>query len=318
MAGAPLLVIGDLMVDRFIRGAVHRLSPEAPVPVVDVQEERSMPGGAGNVASNIAALGGNVSLISVIGPDADGDHLLSSLRERRVSVDDIVRDDARPTILKTRIIAGHQQVVRFDRENRAPLSHEVLGRLLARTKALLPKVKGVIVSDYGKGVVSTALLKTLLPLARRLKKFVTVDPKVEHFQRYRGVDCITPNLKEAAEGMRALPPKTDEDVDALGRQILKRLKCRTVLITRSERGMSLYDASGKTTHIASQAQEVFDVTGAGDTVISVFSLALAGGCSFPEAAVISNAAAGVVVGKLGTATVDMAELRRAVQGARSS
>lgn len=313
--GAPILVVGDLMVDRFVRGSVHRLSPEAPVPVVDVQQEDFMPGGAGNVASNIAQLGGKVSLVSVVGRDTEADGLLSALRERRIEVDSVVDDPSRPTILKTRVLAGHQQVVRFDRESRAPLSADVAAQVLGRVKGLLPSVKGVIVSDYGKGIVSTAFLNGFLPLARRLGKFVAVDPKIEHFQRYRGVDCITPNLKEAAEGMRALPPKTDAEVDALGRAILKRLKSRSVLITRSERGMSLFESSGKITHIPSLAKEVFDVTGAGDTVISVFSLALAAGCSYPQAAFISNAAAGVVVGKLGTATCSLDELRRAVREA---
>jgi D-glycero-beta-D-manno-heptose-7-phosphate kinase len=313
--GAPILVIGDLMVDRFLRGPVHRLSPEAPVPVVDIQEDRSMPGGAGNVASNIAALAGRVDVLSVVGNDADGDELVSSLGARGIDVNGIIRDASRPTIVKTRVIAGHQQVVRFDRESRDPLAPEILSQMLKELKRRLPGVKGVIVSDYGKGVVSSSFLKALLPLAKRLGKFVTVDPKIEHFQRYKGVDCITPNLKEATEGMRAFPPKTDAEVDALGASILKKLKCRTVLVTRSERGMSLYESNGKTTHIPSQAKEVFDVTGAGDTVISVFSLALAAGCTYPEAAYISNAAAGVVVAKLGTATCSPKELARAVREA---
>lgn len=312
-AGAPILVLGDLMSDRFIRGNVHRISPEAPVPVVDVQQDKSMPGGAGNVASNIAALGGRAVLVSVTGQDFDGDGLLAELGRLNIDTDGVVRDPSRPTILKTRVIAGHQQVVRFDRESRAPLSHDMMNRVLDEVRRRLPEVKGVVLSDYGKGLVTQGLLKALLPLARRLKKFVIVDPKIEHFQRYRGVDCITPNLKEATEGMRAFPPKTDEEVDALGKAILKKLKSRTVLITRSERGMSLYEASGRTTHIPSQAQEVFDVTGAGDTVISVFSLALAAGCTYPEASYISNAAAGVVVGKLGTATCSIDELKKAVK-----
>ncbi|MBI4397323.1 MAG: hypothetical protein HY548_09520, partial [Elusimicrobia bacterium] len=239
-AGTPILVVGDLMVDRYLRGPVSRLSPEAPVPVVEVQQEDNMPGGAGNVASNIAELGGRPILISAVGHDREGDQLLAALRERRVDVDGVERDGTHPTILKTRIIAGHQQVVRFDRELRAPHTHDILDRLLRQVRDRLPSVKGIIVSDYGKGMVTSALLKTLLPLARRYKTPVTVDPKIEHFLRYRGVHCITPNLKEAAEGMRALPPKTDEEVDALGRSILKRLRCHTVLITRGERGMSLY------------------------------------------------------------------------------
>jgi D-glycero-beta-D-manno-heptose-7-phosphate kinase len=310
---APILVIGDLMVDRYIRGSVNRLSPEAPVPVVEVKQEDFMPGGAGNVACNILELGGAPSIISVVGEDSEGDRLLTALSTRGVDVQSVQVDASRPTIVKTRIYAGHQQVVRFDHESRHPLSHAVIARILDQVQRRIKEVKGVIVSDYGKGVVSSGLLKALLPLARRYKKFITVDPKIEHFMRYRGVHCITPNLKEAAEGMRVLPPKNDAEVDALGARILKRLRCHTVLITRGERGMSLYKAHGKTLHIPSYAREVFDVTGAGDTVISTLSLALAAGCSFEEAAHISNVAAGVVVGKLGTATVRPDEIRQALK-----
>lgn len=311
-AGTPLLVVGDMMMDRYIRGQVSRLSPEAPVPVVDVQQEEFMPGGAGNVAVNIAALGGRPILLSVVGREEEGDRLLSLLRERRVDVEGVVRDPSRPTILKTRVIAGHQQVVRFDRESRAPLGRDTLSRLLGEVRDRIRKVKGIVISDYGKGVVSASFLRSVLGLARRFNRFVIVDPKVEHFLRYRGVHCITPNLKEATEGMRSLPPQNDDDVDALGRRILNRLRCRTVLITRGERGMSLYQDKGRVVHIPSQAQEVFDVTGAGDTVISAFSLSLAAGCSFEEAARLSNLAAGVVVAKLGTATCRVEELKAAL------
>jgi rfaE bifunctional protein kinase chain/domain len=176
----------------------------------------------------------------------------------------------------------------------------------------LSQAKGVILSDYGKGMVSARLLKSVLGWAHRQGKLVTVDPKIEHFLSYRGVDCITPNLKEATEGIRAFPPKNDAEVDELGRRILRRLRCHSVLITRSERGMSLYREGKPPLHIPSQAREVFDVTGAGDTVIATLSLALAAGVSLGDAARISNAAAGVVVAKLGTATVSPAELRKAL------
>jgi D-beta-D-heptose 7-phosphate kinase/D-beta-D-heptose 1-phosphate adenosyltransferase len=315
--GVKILVVGDLMVDRYICGEVSRLSPEAPVPVVDVRKENFMPGGAGNVASNIAALGGKPFLISVVGQDGPGDQLRQLLGERGVDMEGVVEDSSRPTILKTRVLAGHQQVVRFDQEDRRPLSRVVLQQVLEKVRARMPEVKGLVISDYGKGVVSSIFLKTVLSWARRAGKFVTVDPKIEHFLQYQDVQCITPNLKEAAEGMRVLPPQTDAEVDALGRGILKRLHCRTVLITRGERGMSLYEANlneggGKITHIPSQAREVFDVTGAGDTVISVFSLALAAGASSVEAARLSNGAASVVVGRLGTATVTPQELKAAL------
>ncbi|HRY30566.1 MAG TPA: PfkB family carbohydrate kinase, partial [Elusimicrobiota bacterium] len=261
----PLLVVGDLMVDHYIRGRVDRLSPEAPVPVVEITTEEFMPGGAGNVAANIAALGGVPLLVSVVGEDNPGEMLLSTLRGQGVDVDGVGKDGSRPTIIKTRVIAGHQQVVRFDRENRAPLGREVIDLLVAQVERHIRNVQGIVLSDYGKGVINGRLLARVLSLARRYQKSVTVDPKVEHFLRYRGVTCITPNLKEAAEGVRALPPKTDREVDALGKRILKRLRCQSVLITRGERGMSLYQSSGNIVHIPSQAHEVYDVTGAGDT-----------------------------------------------------
>lgn len=311
--GIPVLVVGDLMVDRYIRGAVSRLSPEAPVPVVDVQHEEFMPGGAGNVAANIAALGGRPILVSLVGQDADGDRLLASLRDRGVDVSGVVADGSRPTILKTRVLAGHQQVVRFDRENRSPFSHGLVDKILASVRERLSGSKGVVLSDYGKGLVNARLLKSVLGWAHRQGKLVTVDPKIEHFLSYRGVDCITPNLKEATEGMRALPPKNDQEVDELGRRILRRLRCHSVLITRSERGMSLYREGRPPLHIPSQAREVFDVTGAGDTVIATLSLSLAAGASLDAAARIANAAAGVVVAKLGTATVSPAELKEALR-----
>jgi rfaE bifunctional protein kinase chain/domain len=309
----PVLVVGDLMVDRYIRGPVSRLSPEAPVPVVHVRQEEFMAGGAGNVACNIADLGGHPSLVSVTGPDEAGGRLLETLRGRGVDVDGVASDGARPTTVKTRVIAGHQQVVRFDHEKADPLSPAVISGLLERVESRLDGAKAVVISDYGKGVVNRRLLSSVLAMARKRGKIVTVDPKVEHFLRYRGVHCITPNLKEAAEGLRALPPKTDAEVDALGRRILKRLACRAVLITRGERGMSLYEDSGRITHIPAQALEVFDVTGAGDTVISVLSLALAAGCPPAEAARIANLAAGVVVAKLGTATARPEEIKAAME-----
>jgi D-beta-D-heptose 7-phosphate kinase/D-beta-D-heptose 1-phosphate adenosyltransferase len=311
-AGTPILVVGDLMVDRYVRGAVHRLSPEAPVPVVDVKDEQNMPGGSGNVAANIAALGGKPVLVSVVGEDREAGRLLDSLRVRGIDVEGVVADATRPTIVKTRVIAGHQQVVRFDHESREPFSSAVVDKLLASIQARIAGAKGILLSDYGKGVINARLLKAVLALAKKHRLFVTVDPKIEHFLRYRGVHCITPNLKEATEGIRALPPRTDAEVDELGRRILARLKCHSVLITRSERGMSLYEAGKPPLHIPSQAREVFDVTGAGDTVIATLSLAMAAGASLPEASHISNAAAGVVVAKLGTATVSPAELKAAL------
>jgi D-beta-D-heptose 7-phosphate kinase/D-beta-D-heptose 1-phosphate adenosyltransferase len=304
-----ILVIGDIMVDKFIWGKVSRISPEAPVPVVEVSEETYKLGGAGNVANNLTSLGGQVYLAGVIGNDIVGEQLQSDLQNKKISIDGIVMDGARPTSIKTRIIAAHQQVVRVDKEIKGACSGEVERRLVERIDALLPKVQAVIISDYGKGVVSPAVLGHAIQVARKRDIPVTVDPKIEHFLRYKRVSCITPNLSEAFAGMRTLLHDDDDVIMALGKKILKKLNSDSVLITRGEKGMTLFEPGNVITHIPTRAKEVYDVTGAGDTVIATFTLALAARADFRTAAEISNFAAGVVVGKLGTATVSPEELR---------
>jgi D-beta-D-heptose 7-phosphate kinase/D-beta-D-heptose 1-phosphate adenosyltransferase len=313
--GVPLLVIGDLMVDRSLRGTVERISPEAPVPVIDVQEHTQTAGGAGNVACNLAALGAAPTLLAIRGADPIGEQITRDLERCGVNVESLFVDNDRPTITKTRVIAGHQQVVRLDVEKRGALSPSSLHQILSNIKRTLPHQKGIILSDYGKGVVTVPVIRTVLREAHRRNIGITVDPKIEHFLRYKGVDCITPNTKEAVEGMRSLPPRNEDDLIALGWKILKKLACRSLLITRGEKGMMLFKKGGAVQLIPTRAREVFDVTGAGDTVVAAFSLARAVGAPHVEAAQIANAAAGLVVAKLGTAVVTRDELTQALKNA---
>ncbi len=307
-----VLVVGDLMLDQFVRGKVSRISPEAPVPVVAVTEDSWMPGGAGNVCCNLAALGASVSLVSVLGEDDAGRQLLAELRARGMDTSGIVPDPARVTTQKCRVVADHQQVVRFDRETAQPLSPALQKALAERLRRAAADADALVISDYGKGVITEAMVRAALRAAHAHGVPVLVDPKVEHFRRYRGVDCITPNSAEAWGGMR-LPPRPGEDaVRQLGRRILKTLRVRSVLITRGEKGMTLFQSSASPRHIPARAREVYDVTGAGDTVVSVMALGLASGARPYEAAVLANAAAGVVVGKLGTATTTRDEIRAAL------
>ncbi|MBI3319316.1 MAG: D-glycero-beta-D-manno-heptose-7-phosphate kinase [Candidatus Omnitrophica bacterium] len=301
------MVIGDLMLDEFVWGKVHRISPEAPVPVVWVQSESIMPGGAANVANNIRALGGNVQLVGVVGMDRWGAMLLEELARREINTDGVIRESARPTTVKTRVIAHHQQVVRVDREQPAPPSASTITRLTRWIATRLDAVDAVVIEDYGKGVVTRALLAEIVPVARSRRKIVTVDPKEEHFDLYQGVTALTPNRSEAGA---ALGRDLDTEAGMLeaGQELLRRLQCQALLITLGEDGMCLFEQAGRRTRIPTVAQEVFDVAGAGDTVIATFTLALASGASMPEAAALANHAAGIVVGKLGVAVATPEEL----------
>lgn len=311
--GRRILVVGDLMLDQYIRGAVSRISPEAPVPVVRVVGEDATPGGAGNVVNNLASLGAKVSVVGVVGDDEAGRRLGEDFQGKGADVSGLCVDAARQTTQKCRVVAERQQVVRFDRETAAPLSRSTEMKLLASLESELRRAEAVILSDYGKGVIGPKILSFAIAGARRRAIPVTVDPKPEHFRRYRGVTCVTPNMAEAWACMRRHPKPGQEALSSLGREILRTLRSRSVLITRGAEGMSLFEANGKVSHIAALAREVFDVSGAGDTVIAAFTLALAAGSSLPRAAALSNRAAGVVVGKLGTAVVHPQELLEAVR-----
>ena len=303
---ARVLVVGDLMLDEFLWGKVSRISPEAPVPVVWVERESVMPGGAANVANNIRALGGTVAVVGLIGEDRWGDLLLGELTSRTVDTSGIIRVK-RPTTVKTRVIAHHQQVVRVDREQPEPLPDAALGRLIDAVRSRIADADAVILEDYGKGVITRKLLEAVIPAARSLRKIITVDPKQEHFDLYQGVTALTPNRMEAAEAVgRELT--SDADVQRAGREIIQRLRCQACLVTLGEEGMWLFEQSGRETRIPTVAQEVFDVAGAGDTVIGTFTLALASGADMAQAARIANYAAGIVVGKLGVAVATPKEL----------
>jgi D-beta-D-heptose 7-phosphate kinase/D-beta-D-heptose 1-phosphate adenosyltransferase len=314
-ARGRVLVLGDVMVDEYVWGTVSRISPEAPVPVVAVRSETVKIGGAGNVAANITALGGQAQIVGVVGDDAPGERLSHELAQANVQGDGLVVDATRPTTIKSRIVAGSQQLVRFDRESDAPLSSGVRAQVLAQVQEALPQADVLLISDYAKGVVGPALIRQVLALAARLKKIVAVDPKVQHIPLFRGVNVIAPNHHEAAAAARVLV-RGEAELLRVGEVLLRRLKARAVLITRGEQGMSLFEVGRRVTHIPTFAREVYDVTGAGDTVMAGLSLGLAAGASMREAAVLANYAAGVVVGKRGTATVSRAELLRAMQEGR--
>jgi len=309
-AGARIVVLGDMMVDRFLWGSVSRISPEAPVPVVLVERESAALGGAGNVASNVVALGGAAVPVGLHGED-DGGVLLGRLfSEAGIALQGLMPVAGRPTTIKTRIVAHHQHVVRFDREEDGPVDDGVVHALVTRALAALEGANALVVSDYEKGALSAELLEAVLPEAKRRGLPVVVDPKTRLMPHYRPVTVVTPNVREAAEasGVRL---RTDDDLEVAGRKLLGRLGCPWLLITRGERGMLLISADGGSLAVPTRAREVFDVSGAGDTVVATLALALAAGATMTEAVVLSNLAAGVVVGKLGTASLTTAELLEA-------
>jgi D-glycero-beta-D-manno-heptose-7-phosphate kinase len=309
---ARVLVLGDVMLDEYVWGSVSRISPEAPVPVVAVRSETARVGGAGNVAANIATLGGRVRIVSVVGADAAGARLGRQLADAGVLGDGLVVDAGRPTTVKSRVVAGSQHIVRFDRETDAPLAAEMRTRVLAAVREALPEADCLLISDYAKGVIGPLLVRQVLALARRRKTIVAVDPKVQHVSLFRGVHVLAPNHHEAAAAARILV-RSEADLLRVGAVLLRRLGARAVLITRGEQGMSLFEAGRAVTHIPTFAREVYDVTGAGDTVMAALALALAAGADMRQAAVLANYAAGIVVGKRGTATVSRQELLHALQ-----
>ncbi|MDP2654861.1 MAG: D-glycero-beta-D-manno-heptose-7-phosphate kinase [Candidatus Omnitrophota bacterium] len=324
-----ILVIGDLILDQYIQGSVSRISPEAPVPIVLQEKGPSfVPGGAANVASNLKALGADVALMGRVGADHEAKVLLQGIQKQGIPVRGIFKDSRMPTILKTRIMAQHQQVLRLDRENaQHACEGPTLDKILKYVRANITSLDGIILSDYGKGMITAPLVHEVCRLALRKKKIINVDPKVEHFSFYQGVTCITPNKKETENAIRNIKITHHDtrklgltsdrltsvaDVEKAGQQLLKFLRLESLLVTLGEQGMCLFEKGKKPRHIHTRAKEVFDVTGAGDTVVSVFTLALAAGAAKWEAAELANFAAGIVVGKMGVAAVTPAELKAAV------
>jgi len=302
-----ILVLGDMMLDRFIWGAVSRISPEAPVPVVEIRTETTCLGGAANVAANIRSLTGIPVPLGVLGDDFEGKRLREEFRMLGSPTSGLVVDKNRPTCVKTRIIAHHQQVCRTDREDRSLVCRAIETRVLERFKAALRSADAVIVSDYAKGLISRQLLREILPLARSAGKTICVDPKMKDLSFYTPATVITPNTIEA-ERASGITVNNTRDLVRAGKLILGQSRIEHLLVTRGEGGMALFENNFKVTHIPTVAREVFDVTGAGDTVISTLTLGLVSGLSVLAAAVLSNIAAGVVVGKLGTASVTPDEL----------
>lgn len=312
--GARILVIGDIIMDEYIWGRVSRISPEAPVPVVEVRSQTKMPGGAANVVLNMASLGARPVLCGVIGQDGVGEEILRRLRSLDLGTDGIVQEAGRPTSIKTRVIAHNQQVVRVDRESRAPIAGGSVDRILAFIECHLGKVDVVVVSDYGKGVISPPLMKKFREAVGRHPARVAVDPKTGNFEYYHEVDVITPNHHEAG-AFCGWEIKDEESLLRAGRHMLAALRCRSVLITQGKHGMTLFENGGRVTRIPTVARKVFDVTGAGDTVIATFSLGLASGLEPRLSALLSNYAAGIVVGEVGTSTVRADDLIRVIDGA---
>lgn len=302
-----ILVLGDVMLDEYLWGNVSRISPEAPVPVVEILKESIKLGGAANVALNVKTLGDEPVLVGVAGEDKNGERMREALNAAGIPDGGILTEDGRPTTVKTRVIAQSQQVVRTDREDTQELSPELTERIIDFVKERLGEIGALIISDYGKGVVTLKLLSELIDLCRKNNIFVGVDPKETHFLNYKRVSLITPNHNEAgfAYGKKI---KDQSMLEEVGWGLMDRLEAEAMLITRGELGMSLFERNRHLTHFPTRAKKVYDVTGAGDTVISTFTSALAAGASYREATLISNHAAGMVIGEIGTAQVDKDQL----------
>jgi D-glycero-beta-D-manno-heptose-7-phosphate kinase len=309
-----VLVIGDIIMDEYVWGDVARISPEAPVPVVDVRQETKMLGGAANVIRNIATLGARPILCGVVGDDRTGRRILNMVDRMGLETKGIVVERDRPTSIKTRVVARGQQVVRFDRESRGDISPESIEKLLHFIRENLSDLDAVVVSDYGKGVISTPLMKGLRETVHSAAGdsiIIAVDPKTGNFDHYHEVDVITPNHHEAGTfcGFEIVD---EESLVRAGRHMLEKLNCRSVLVTRGKEGVTLFERDGEISRIPTKAKKVFDVTGAGDTVIGTFALGLASGLDLKSAAILSNFAAGIVVGEVGTSAVSAEDLKRVI------
>jgi rfaE bifunctional protein kinase chain/domain len=305
--GKRAVVVGDVMLDEYVWGSVDRISPEGPVPVVNVQRRTYMPGGAGNTATNVAALRGEALLLGVVGDDYPGKQLREALNRAGVHTAGVLIDDSRPTTTKTRIVAHGQHVVRVDAEYRGPLSAALENALLEQAERLLAIADACLLSDYAKGLVSQRLAADIIALARKAGKPVVVDPKGTSYGKYRGATVVKPNLREAAQvlgcELNGLPSLLEA-----GQRLLRMVESKALLITRGAEGMSLFQAESEPLHIAAEAQAIFDVTGAGDTVASLLAMGLAAGATLEQAARLANQAAGIVVGKVGTVPASLQEL----------
>lgn len=306
---AKILILGDIMIDEYLFGTVNRISPEAPVPVVEITSSNLLLGGAANVAANIRSLGDEPILIGTVGEDEASVKLAQLMKDKGISSDFFVNDPSRQTTIKTRIIAHSQQVVRADRENQHELDEQTQQNVFKRFMSVIDDIGAVIISDYGKGVITKQLLERVIDACLDKDVFVAVDPKETHFHNYQKVSVITPNHDEAgfAYGRRI---RSEKDLMEVGNGLLKKLQATSILITRGPDGMSLFRKNAEVTHIPTFARQVYDVTGAGDTVIASFVAATCAGADLVEAAIVANAGAGVTVGEIGTASVTLPKLKK--------
>ncbi len=312
MAGLKLLVIGDVMLDHFIYGSVERISPEAPIPVLKVEREARMLGGAGNVARNATALGGRVSLIATVGDDEAGRAVMHLVGAEGQLSGSLLVLPARPTTVKMRFVAQGQQLLRSDHEDCAPITSDIERRLLEAIDSEVREADAVVISDYAKGTISPRIAQRAIDAARKAGKPVIVDTKTSDIQAFRGANLLTPNARELS-ALTGLPVQSDLDVETASAKLIGDLQLSGVVVTRAERGMSVIAQGGKALHLAAEAREVFDVSGAGDTVLATLALALGAGAPLGEAATLANVAAGIVVGKSGTAVVEADELLRVLR-----
>jgi len=303
-------VIGDLMLDRYIWGSVNRISPEAPVPVIEVEGEDSKLGGAGNVANNIKSLGAFPLLIGVVGDDREGEILFDLMKREGFNTGGIIVDRSRPTTVKTRVIAHNQHVVRIDRESREPINYSIQERIKEIVLQNIHQLNAIIIEDYNKGVIVRNLIHDLIDIANKYGIVITVDPKFDNFFEFKNVTVFKPNRKEV-EDVLGRKIDTEEKVIEAGKILLERLKCEYLLLTRGEKGMTLFTKNGDVKHIPTKARKVADVSGAGDTVISTITVALASGADIIESASLANYAAGIVVEEVGVVPVDKEKLFKA-------
>ena len=314
MHGHRIAVVGDFMLDEYVWGRVARISPEAPVPVVQVMEESHTLGGAGNVLMNIIALDARPVGFGIVGSDAAGRRVLETMAKNHLDGSaHILVDESRPTTVKTRVVAHSQHVVRVDRERPAPLEAGIQEKILKTLEAEISELDAITVSDYGKGMVTRKFIEGILPLCRSAGVPMLLDPKVTELSGLGPITAITPNEREA-ERLSRVPITDKASVEAAGAALLSDTGAEHILITRGERGMALFSSAGPPAHLPTRARQVYDVTGAGDTVVAVLALALAGGASMLEAAELANLGAGIVVGRVGTATASREDLLSALEG----
>ncbi|MFC1724520.1 D-glycero-beta-D-manno-heptose-7-phosphate kinase [candidate division KSB1 bacterium] len=309
--GKRIAVIGDIMLDRYLWGKVTRISPEAPVPVVLIEEESERLGGAANVANNIESLGGIPVLFGVTGADSSGDTIKKLIEKRTYFSKGIIVDKSRSTSVKTRVIAHNQHVVRTDRETNEDIDKNIEENLKILLKEKIKDIDAVIIEDYNKGVLTKELTKYIIDLANEENKIITVDPKMSNFYEYKNVTVFKPNLKETRESL-GFTIDTDDRLEIAGKMLLDRLECKYVLITRGEKGMSLFGEGKKIKDVETKALDVHDVSGAGDTVIGTLTLLLAAGADIKEAVTLANYAAGIVCSEVGIVVIEIDKLRKAV------